>query len=1856
MNKKTNHSLLFFLIFISVFSIYYFGYVSEQILYIDSNRQLAQVSSLGNGLVSHYKFDDGSGTIAIDSASGNNGTLINGPVWTSGSVGSGALQFDGVDDYVNSGDVNALDNISQLSVSYWVNLSSLQLRDYHVSKVNGANSTYGWAIHATDDTDDIRFETRNPVGTVAEGYTTNSVLKNNVWTHIAVIFDGTQADNVSKLKIFIDGSQKVLTFRGTLPVVLPDTAFNLVIGWEHNKAPGLSVGGLIDDVRIYNRTLSSSEIGELYSDQPPVSVPVNQAPVVSAGNNQTVTLPSTASLNGSSSDDGLPNGAALTYSWSTVSGGGVVTFSNSTSLSTTASFSQAGVYVLRLTSSDSSLSSSSDITITVNSEPVIPPPDTLPPSVPSSVSAIAISASQIDLSWNSSTDNIGVSGYKIYRDNVEINSTSGVSFQDTGLSPETTYSYKIAAFDSSNNLSGESSVVSIKTKSLNNNIPVTDNNILKNSSFETPGDNFWGFGGSKINETDLSSDAFHGNYSLKWPYINDKSDVPYNNPTSGQYQNTLSYQSFIAEPGSTYTMSAYMKYTVGGGQVEFRLYDSVRNRSAFTKLLATSPKMTLTNSWKRYDWTLTLPPSTDNKYVIRIVFPGDPPWMDPYPVTPRVAGLIDAIKFEKGVLTDYSTNLIEVGLYPNADSNAFNWGSDVSMNFYLSNNGADIFNSPVDIVVEDFFGNNALEKTLNIVAHPSQRVKQLISLGNNLKGHFRVIVKINNVIKTEKIFSTIPLAKNINPDDSIYGICSNLYSFNLDQSKRLGIKRIRPQGDFEWSAIETSRGVFKYPDYRVSLAKSKGIQPYGFLHSTPSWAGPYSTGLPSSLSDWENFVFNVVDHYKNDIKYWEIYNEPYSINSNTGLQQMKSSEYLSLVQSARKGMERADPSAKLIGWSGTISLLPGANYPYKDVKDQLIQNLDVLSAHYYPTYSPLTGTAFYDTLKNHSQVVSGGKMSVWNTEGGALGGGTFYRTKNDFDPNDSRNSNTSDMVKYFVNHKIASSPLYYYWSNFPSTGDHSPGFSYSWTLNEYDGSLKASAVSMAVSAYFLDGSDVNFDGYVASGNVVNDESVVMPRFKKDENNSIVVAWTDVVGKTVVIKNSLLPQDISIYDMFGKNVANFYKGQGFVFTITNNPVYIVINNYSSSLVDKTFLQFGFVSSSGSYIISEKAEGDKNPQRVNIYGSYNSLPSVNEMLYSQMVPQGSDVVYGWDAPVRLPDQDTLLLYHFDQRADMGESSTTVRDFSSNNRWGSLVSTNSGTLEFSDNYGKFAGGLKGDGSFWNKNIKIDNDLGLNNLTQFTIEMWLKSASVSGSKRLFSKGDVSSASLDLSPYAARIRETGREIIFQVSDGSITRERYSSVKFPADNTFHHLAFVFDGAPQQELRKMDIYMDGKLINGNLTGSKDGKCPIAQSGPSPSCQIPGFTKNDNSNFYILGFSGATQGSLWNGYIDEFVMYDRALSPVEILNHAKLNTNQTYYWFTEFIGNTITKTIIKNSKNYTKPQMPQDPPLVVDLIPPSIFNISSSDVAQSSVAVTFSTNEPSDSQIEYGLTSGYGNKTSINSVFSSVHSRSITGLSPNTTYHFRILSKDSSGNLSISNDGTFTTLNITQSSNNNSNYQSLPSNYRNNLVDENKTQISSTTTSIQNSQAQATSTPVFTRNLKIGQLGNDVRELQKILNELGYTVSLSGPGSVGNETNIFGLATESAIKKYQCNVLNICSGAGFGYLDQNTRDALNKVAKEKVKNPVVQKIKNTYTFVRTLRIGQKGDDVKELQKFLNNNGFVVAISGPGSVDNETNYFGPATFRALIKFQEAYKSEILTPFGISKGTGFFGVGTMKKINSFK
>src|SRR5215471_14369070 len=92
------------------------------------------------------------------------------------------------------------------------------------------------------------------------------------------------------------------------------------------------------------------------------------------------------------------------------------------------------------------------------------PVDTTAPTAPAGLAASAASSSQINLSWGASTDNVGVTGYRVYRGGALVATLGTVtSYQNTGLSPSTTYSYTVQAFDAAGNSSAQSAAASATT-------------------------------------------------------------------------------------------------------------------------------------------------------------------------------------------------------------------------------------------------------------------------------------------------------------------------------------------------------------------------------------------------------------------------------------------------------------------------------------------------------------------------------------------------------------------------------------------------------------------------------------------------------------------------------------------------------------------------------------------------------------------------------------------------------------------------------------------------------------------------------------------------------------------------------------------------------------------------------------------------------------------------------------------------------------------------------------------------------------------------------------------------------------------------------------------------------------------------------------------------------------------------------------------------------------------------------------------------------------------------------------------------------------------------------------------------
>lgn len=91
--------------------------------------------------------------------------------------------------------------------------------------------------------------------------------------------------------------------------------------------------------------------------------------------------------------------------------------------------------------------------------------DTIPPAVPAGLSASAAASSQVNISWNPSTDAVGVTGYRVYRNGSLITTVTGTSASDTGLSPLTQYCYTVSAGDAAGNWSAQSSQACVTTGS-----------------------------------------------------------------------------------------------------------------------------------------------------------------------------------------------------------------------------------------------------------------------------------------------------------------------------------------------------------------------------------------------------------------------------------------------------------------------------------------------------------------------------------------------------------------------------------------------------------------------------------------------------------------------------------------------------------------------------------------------------------------------------------------------------------------------------------------------------------------------------------------------------------------------------------------------------------------------------------------------------------------------------------------------------------------------------------------------------------------------------------------------------------------------------------------------------------------------------------------------------------------------------------------------------------------------------------------------------------------------------------------------------------------------------------------------
>jgi chitodextrinase len=284
------------------------------------------------------------------------------------------------------------------------------------------------------------------------------------------------------MNIYVNGALNNGVLVGTIPTSQLNSSVNANIG---RRTGGFNFNGLIDEVRIYNRVLSQAEI-QSDMNTPVSAVADTQGPTTPTGLTATPVTMNEIDLTWTASSD---NVGVTGYLVEACQGAGCSTFAQIGTASSP-SFGATGLvfgatYSFRVRATDAANNLSAYSTIVTST----PAADTTPPTAPSNLTGSATNSSTIALTWTGSTDAGGLHGYSIERCLTAsctfteiVPYITSTLFSDTGLTANTSYSYRVRASDSAGNLSSYSNIATAATPQVDNQPPTVPTGFTATAS------------------------------------------------------------------------------------------------------------------------------------------------------------------------------------------------------------------------------------------------------------------------------------------------------------------------------------------------------------------------------------------------------------------------------------------------------------------------------------------------------------------------------------------------------------------------------------------------------------------------------------------------------------------------------------------------------------------------------------------------------------------------------------------------------------------------------------------------------------------------------------------------------------------------------------------------------------------------------------------------------------------------------------------------------------------------------------------------------------------------------------------------------------------------------------------------------------------------------------------------------------------------------------------------------------------------------------------------------------------------------------------------------------------------------
>ena len=306
------------------------------------------VNAITNGLLAWWKMNDGSGTVAADSSGNGLNASVSGGYFTNFTSGfpSNALHFNGSSSYASF----SSPGVTQLTLVAWARATGDGNSAYpRIFDTPGYRLFYRFDNQGNNGFDFATYSTGN-----GDWFSGQNTISTGVWCRITASYDLSNLTN--KPAEYVNGISASPSVITTPSGTEPSSAGTGYIG--NVAALSRAWNGDLSDVRIYNRILSPAEVQVLAAQS------INYAPSVNAGTNQTVIWPGVANLFGAVNDNGN-SPASVAATWTEVSGPNGVTFGNSNSLSTSASFPSPGTYQMQLSAGDGQATTVSGVAINV---------------------------------------------------------------------------------------------------------------------------------------------------------------------------------------------------------------------------------------------------------------------------------------------------------------------------------------------------------------------------------------------------------------------------------------------------------------------------------------------------------------------------------------------------------------------------------------------------------------------------------------------------------------------------------------------------------------------------------------------------------------------------------------------------------------------------------------------------------------------------------------------------------------------------------------------------------------------------------------------------------------------------------------------------------------------------------------------------------------------------------------------------------------------------------------------------------------------------------------------------------------------------------------------------------------------------------------------------------------------------------------------------------------------------------------------------------------------------------------------------------------------------------------------------